>query len=239
MHAVGEVLVGLGVAAEEPSDGGDGHMRIEPEQLFHGETLGGGKFHEQQVPARLNDTVNLFQSTVEVLKVPCSIGDGYGVERVVGKRQFHAVLVFETNRLVQAPCRHLLPAHLHHLFADVGAYHVLRFQAFGSQDGKVARAGGNVQDVLWPEGFERVDGLVAPSAVDAQRQGVVQLVVGGSQFVEHALHLRPLTFLLVVGLYLLYLVVLRRHHFLLVSHVVMFRSMRFCRSPSLSAGSKR
>src|SRR5690554_1980130 len=97
-------------------------------------------------------------------------------------------------------------------------------EKFLCQQGKIAGAGGNVEYMPWTVLAQFTEGVAAPVVVDTQGEGSVQLVITGSNLVEHLFHLFILRVLAIIGIHMLHLVA---HSF---RYSMICRSMRAARS---------
>ena len=70
------------------------------------------------------------------------------------------------------------------------------------QQGKVARTGGDVEQLLRTKGGKLGNGLSSPTLIDVARQAMVQHVVSGGDVVEHLFHLLAFIAAVAVRFYL-------------------------------------
>ena len=136
-----------------------------------------------------------------------------GVEVVV--RVGEGVAVFFCKSQLQLFFLCLLSCHFEHSLADVDASDVSHRHLLRHLQCQIAGAccyikdGSAVSRHIFVQGL---DGSVAPVSVNVPRKAMVQHVVGGSDVVEHLLHLTCLVALRRVGLYFFLLI-----HFLVKS----------------------
>ena len=201
-----EVAVGLFVFRNESSVEGQHGVGVDPEQLPHGEGYRPCELHDAQMAFGAQDAAHLAQASLQFLEVSDAKSRRDGIEGVVGKRERQAIFFGEGDDVLKMFILHFLLAHTHHALRDVGTDEPVGLQHFCGEDGEVARAGGNVEHLSWPEGLETADGLATPAAVDVPREAVVQAVVGGRDIVEHLLHLTTFLFAISVWRYLLLLI---------------------------------
>ena len=188
-HCGRQIGIGFGIATDEPSGQRHDNVGVEPEKLFHGKVGRIGQLHHKQMAARLEHTPHFLQTLVQLGKVADTIGCRYGIESGVGVGEVKAVLAFERDAVLQPNLLDFLAAYLHHAFRNVRAYKLCGFERLCRHDGKVAGTSGNVQHKLWGKGFQRVDGLLPPSAVNAKGKRMVEKIISGGNVVKHCLHL--------------------------------------------------
>ncbi len=201
-----EVAVGLLVFRDESPIEGQHGVGVDPEQLPHGEGDRPCKLHDAQMAFWAQDTAHLAQPSLQFLEVSDAESRSYGIERIIGETERQAIFFGEGDDVLKMRFFHLLLAHTHHALRDVGTDEPVGLQHFCGEDGEVARTGGNVEHLSWPEGLETADGLASPAAVDVPREAVVQAVVGGRDIVEHLLHLTAFLLAISVWRYLLLLI---------------------------------
>ena len=143
-------------------------MGVGPEELLHGEAYGRGQLNHHELSAGAQHAAHFAQSLVEILKVAYAVGHCDRIEAVGREREVQAVFALETDDVAEPGFLYLAAAHLHHPLRQVDAQQLIGMQLPGSQQGKVARAGGHVEYVLGGVGTQGIDGRLAPMLVDAQ-----------------------------------------------------------------------
>ena len=94
-------------------------MRINVEQLSHGEGHGSGQFYDTQVSSFLQHPAHLRQSLVQVGKVADAKGSCHCIKGVVRVGEVGAILFLKADDMVHSPFLHLFPSYLHHTLRDV------------------------------------------------------------------------------------------------------------------------
>ena len=125
---------------------------------------------------------------------------GHGIEAFIGKRERGAVLPGKGNPVREVRLFYFFTSHIHHAFGYVGPDEHIGLQFAAGKYGKVSGSGRYVHDAPGAERAERVNRLLAPAAVYTHRQGMVQLVVGGGDVVEHLFDLFALLAVVAVRL---------------------------------------
>ena len=168
--------------------------------MFHGEAFRFGKFQNNQMSSRNQYPVHFFQPLVQVFKIPYAECYGNGIEAIVGKAQAGAVFFGKRDLFVQSGCLHFFASYIHHPFRDIYTDQCLGLEGPTGLDGEITSSGSYVHHALRMERFQAMDGFFPPTFVDAEREQMVQVVVGRSDVVEHFFYLFGFAFFGVIGL---------------------------------------
>src|SRR3954452_12074369 len=172
---LGEVDVGLGVAAERPRDPGQGLHQVLGVDGAERRPRGAGELTDHERPARPGDAAELPQGRVQVGPVAPAAGDDHPVDALVGQRE-----------------RHRVPGHLGYGTGGPGPEHSLGevardrgHPAGGELHRRHRRPGRDVEHGLpWPRGQCLPRGT-APGPVEPAGQHCVGDVVAARDTVEH------------------------------------------------------
>ena len=128
------------------------------------------------------DAVHLTQAFVHIGEVTHAISAGNRIKRGVRIRHLLNAAVVEPHTLRVAGFDNFPLANLHHLAAQVDAYHLLRFLLTENFYGEVGRTDSYIQQFgCRPDG---VNGMPAPATVDIKRQQMIEPVLGAGYAVK-------------------------------------------------------
>jgi hypothetical protein len=186
LHAVGQVLVGLGVTGDLP-DERHGAIEPQPEERRERRLRRRRHLEDDDAPAGTHDPRHLAQALVEVAEVPGPESDGRGVEAVRVVLQLEGVAPFE------AQARILAARELEHALGEVRADDLaLRADALLQLDRQVARTAGDVEDPVARPDRGQIRRPGAPLVVQPRGHHGVHAVVEPRDAVEHRADLRLL-----------------------------------------------
>lgn len=127
------------------------------------------------------------QSLLTMLEAAYAKGDGDTVETGRGKGQLLGIALLGGNAVREPLLLYLLPHDGKHLVGKVEPQHIaVGVCTAGNSDAVVTRATGKVENLLWLLPVDHpAQRATAPEAVDAQREEMVEAVVGGCDSAEH------------------------------------------------------
>jgi len=181
---VGQVGVGLLVAAEEGGDAGHEIEEVEMEDVPPDGRGGPGDFQADHTPARAHDPTLLGKRGRHIGDVAHEKPGAGGIEAVVGKGQVQGVGLDKGD----APRFVLFLANAHHLMGEIGSHHTgVGMLAQGLQ-GDVSGAGGHIQQAATGRKLTCFHYQPPPALILTQGHQPVHAVVAPGRVREHVAH---------------------------------------------------
>ena len=199
-YALGQVAVGAGVLRFRTAYEWNDVARVDVVEPLDDGIGGCRQLHHAEHSALGEHAMHLGIALLEVLKVAHAVSHGHGIEFALGKAKVQTVAFFEGDGVVEVLLSYLAATYFEHTGAEVDAHYLLRLECAAQLYGKVAGAGGYIEQALWVVLGNEAHSLTAPPLVDAHGHASVHKVVGGRYRVEHLAHLAGFALDVVVGI---------------------------------------